>query len=196
MSGAYDAVVLAGGTGSRLGGLDKPGLVVAGRSLLDRVLDAAGPAASLVVVGPARPTGRAVVWCREEPAYGGPVAALAAALPLGRAGTVAVLAADLPVLGAAVARLVAAVEDGDGDGALLVDAGGRRQPLTAAYHRPALEAALAGVGPVHGASMRRLLGGMRLRELVDEDGAALDVDTPGDVERAEARLRGDGDAAG
>ena len=35
---AYDAVVLAGGAARRLGGVDKPGVRVGGRALLDRVL--------------------------------------------------------------------------------------------------------------------------------------------------------------
>ncbi|WP_240497415.1 NTP transferase domain-containing protein, partial [Streptomyces hirsutus] len=37
---AYDALVLAGGGARRLGGADKPGVRVGGRSLLDRVLAA------------------------------------------------------------------------------------------------------------------------------------------------------------
>ncbi|MFZ2514092.1 MAG: NTP transferase domain-containing protein, partial [Candidatus Lutibacillus vidarii] len=36
----HDAIVLAGGRGSRLGGVDKGAVPVAGRALLDRVLDA------------------------------------------------------------------------------------------------------------------------------------------------------------
>ena len=34
---AFDAVVLAGGRGTRLGGVDKPGLIVGGQSLLGAV---------------------------------------------------------------------------------------------------------------------------------------------------------------
>ncbi|WP_150243010.1 molybdenum cofactor guanylyltransferase [Nocardiopsis quinghaiensis] len=39
MSAPLDAVVLAGGAGRRMGGADKPGLAVAGRTLLERVTD-------------------------------------------------------------------------------------------------------------------------------------------------------------
>jgi molybdopterin-guanine dinucleotide biosynthesis protein A len=51
-------VVLAGGAGRRLGGRHKPGITVAGRTLLDHVLDAVAAADRVVVVGPRQPTGR------------------------------------------------------------------------------------------------------------------------------------------
>src|SRR3954451_21606618 len=89
----YDAVVLAGGSGRRLGGVDKPALRVGSTSLLDRVLGAVPDASSVVVVGPSRATSRPVTWVREDPPGGGPVAALAAGLPLMTAPFVAVLAA-------------------------------------------------------------------------------------------------------
>ncbi|HMA46864.1 MAG TPA: NTP transferase domain-containing protein, partial [Frankiaceae bacterium] len=128
----YDAVVLAGGRARRLGGADKPALEVGGRPLLDRVLGAVADAARLVVVGPCRPTARAVRWAREEPPGGGPAAALAAGLPLVTAEVVAVLAADLPFLSA---ELVAALRRSaaGADGALLVDPGGRDQVLAGVW---------------------------------------------------------------
>ncbi|WP_275693401.1 NTP transferase domain-containing protein [Nocardioides sp. TF02-7] len=56
----FAAVVLAGGRGSRLGGFDKAGIEVRGRTLLEHALDAVVDAAEVVVVGPAgadRPPG-------------------------------------------------------------------------------------------------------------------------------------------
>ncbi|TFD49972.1 hypothetical protein E3T46_11470 [Cryobacterium sp. Hh11] len=47
-----DLIVLAGGRGSRLGGVLKPAVEVAGRTLLSRVLDARPVARHTVVVGP------------------------------------------------------------------------------------------------------------------------------------------------
>ncbi|MGH8776871.1 MAG: NTP transferase domain-containing protein, partial [Jiangellaceae bacterium] len=47
----WDAVVLAGGRGSRLGGVDKPALRIGGRTLLDTALVATAAARSTVVVG-------------------------------------------------------------------------------------------------------------------------------------------------
>lgn len=77
---AFDAIVLAGGAGQRLGGVDKPGLSVGGRTLLDRVLAACRDARRTVVVGGRRTTERPVVWAQESPPGGGPVAALDAGL--------------------------------------------------------------------------------------------------------------------
>ncbi|MFE9042808.1 DUF6457 domain-containing protein [Streptomyces sp. NPDC007818] len=76
MTTAYDAVVLAGGAARRLGGVDKPGVRVGGRALLDRVLAACAGAGRTVVVGDPRPTVRPVRWTREQPSGTGPVAAL------------------------------------------------------------------------------------------------------------------------
>ncbi|GGY42406.1 molybdenum cofactor guanylyltransferase [Streptomyces omiyaensis] len=73
---AFDAVVLAGGAARRLGGVDKPGVRVGGRALLDRVLAACAGARATVVVGDPRPTVRPVRWTREERIGSGPVAAL------------------------------------------------------------------------------------------------------------------------
>ncbi|OMH24781.1 hypothetical protein BKD30_07130 [Tersicoccus phoenicis] len=101
------AVVLAGGRGSRLGGVDKAALTLDGRRLLDRVLDAVEPVATVVVVGPepAAPrrgapggtggdagyagdadagpgtgTEPIVRYVRDDPPFGGPAAATAAGL--------------------------------------------------------------------------------------------------------------------
>ncbi|WP_157663013.1 molybdenum cofactor guanylyltransferase, partial [Prescottella equi] len=48
------AIVLAGGRATRMGGIDKPGLVVAGRRMLDTALDAVADCDRVVVVGPRR----------------------------------------------------------------------------------------------------------------------------------------------
>ncbi|MET8097507.1 NTP transferase domain-containing protein [Streptomyces sp. NPDC005236] len=94
----YDAVVLAGGAARRLGGEDKPGVRVGGRTLLDRVLAACADATRTVVVAEPRPTARPVEWAREDPPGGGPLAALDAGLRHTRAPYVLVLSADLPFL--------------------------------------------------------------------------------------------------
>jgi molybdopterin-guanine dinucleotide biosynthesis protein A len=137
----YDALILAGGAARRLGGVDKPGLLVGGTSLLDRVLVAVAGAARVVVVGPRRTTPSSVFWCQEDPPGGGPVAALAAGLESVTADRVVLLAADLPfVTRAVVARLL---EAADGrDGALAVDHNGRDQLLLGAWSTAALRRAL------------------------------------------------------
>src|SRR6185437_13562170 len=50
----YDAIVLAGGRGSRQSGLDKPGLPLVGWPLVDHVLLAVSGAGNRIVVGPHR----------------------------------------------------------------------------------------------------------------------------------------------
>jgi molybdopterin-guanine dinucleotide biosynthesis protein A len=178
----WDAVVLAGGGGRRLGGTDKPALVVGGRTLLDTALDACAAARTTVVVGPRRPASRPVTWTREDPPGGGPLAALAAgllALPAG-GRIVVVLAGDLPAVSAAtVDALVAAVRD---DGAVAVDPAGRAQPLLAAYRSDALRRALHVIGDPHGRPMRALVGALTLAEVPVPE-ATYDIDTPGDLAR-------------
>ncbi|MGV9250771.1 NTP transferase domain-containing protein [Streptomyces sp. NPDC003697] len=141
---AYDAVVLAGGGARRLGGVDKPGLRVGGRALLDRVLAACAGARTTVVVAEPRGTGRPVRWTREDPPGVGPVAALEAGLRGTTAEHVVVLSADLPFVGEdTVRRLLGALRAGSSDGVLLTDADGRDQPLVAAYRTAALRRGLA-----------------------------------------------------
>ncbi|UED85504.1 NTP transferase domain-containing protein [Streptomyces profundus] len=194
---ALDVLVLAGGAGRRLGGVDKPAVRIGGRSLLERVL-AAAPATTRppIVVGPARRTAREVRWTREQPPGGGPLAALASGVALAEQPLVAVLAADLPFLDpAALPRLAAAVPP-RGDGALLIDGTGRDQPLTAVYRAAALRRALAELtgkapdGTLAGMPLRALLARLDLRRLPGPE--ARDCDTWTDIAAARARIRDDG----
>ena len=175
------AVVLTGGTGSRLGGLDKAAIEVDGVTLLERALTAVTAAVEVVVVGTPVPTSRPVTWTVEEPPRGGPAAGLLAGLD--RFATlpelVAVLAVDMPRTHAGtVARLTWAVEgDPHVDGAVLLDADGRRQPLAGVYRRAALCRVRPGTGEEHGLSMRRLVGDLRLAEVPAVGDEARDVDT-------------------
>lgn len=183
------AVVLTGGTGSRLGGADKATLVIDGETLLARALAATAGAAT-VVVGDPSPTPRPVVWARENPPGGGPAAGLLAGvdrLPP-RCDLVVVLAVDMPrVSSATVERLVTALEEASPagaapyDGALLVDESGHRQPLCAVYRRGALAAA-APTDPA-GLSMRRLVEPLNLLEVPALGEEAADVDTWEDLGR-------------
>lgn len=86
------AIVLAGGTGRRMGGASKPDVIVAGRRMLDHVLDElAAQKVPAVVVGPPdldvpldSPTG--VTLVREDPPLGGPAAGIAAGYAAGITG--------------------------------------------------------------------------------------------------------------
>ncbi|MFE6379718.1 DUF6457 domain-containing protein [Streptomyces roseolus] len=207
MTTAFDAVVLAGGAARRLGGADKPGVRVGGRTLLDRVLAACSGARRTVVVGAPRPTARPVGWTREEPIGTGPVAALAAGVTAlgatgsGDPGTLLVLSADLPFLGeGTVLRLLAALDAGPGaEGALLVDGEGREQPLVAVYRATALRRELDGLRQARGEldhlPLRALVGGLRLVRVpvgAEEPAASFDCDTWEDIATARARIRDHG----
>lgn len=168
----FDAVILAGGRSSRLGGVPKAGLMVDGATLLQRALHAARDARRIVVVGPDTgdlPPG--VLGCREHPPFAGPAAAIAAGLTAltaqgagaqgsaGRPGEAAaespapltlVLACDMPRVAGAVTALLdtasgnpGAAPAGAGDGVVAVSADGRTQPLVGLYGTAALQRAVA-----------------------------------------------------
>jgi molybdopterin-guanine dinucleotide biosynthesis protein A len=184
----FDAIVLAGGSARRLGGIDKPALVVGGRALLDRALAAVAGARTRVVVGPRRLTADPdVVWCREEPPGGGPVAALAAGLAHVNAEVIVVIAADLPAVAPAVPTLIAALTDSAAGAALLTDPSGRINHLAAAWRRSALAAAMHAVGPPQGVAMRTLADGVDVVQVRDEGGWGRDCDTWDDLAAARAR---------
>ncbi len=187
----YDAIVLAGGRGSRLGGVAKPQLAVAGQTLLARAVEAVRGAGTIVVVGPEQPVPVVVTWAVEEPPGGGPVAAIAAGVVSTAAEIVVVLAADLPWIAPAVPRLVGAVPPSGT--ALLVDGGGRANYLASAWRRRDLVAALAAIGGADGAAMRALVALVPWVPVPDEDGWGRDCDTWDDLARAR-REGGDADA--
>ena len=179
----WAAVILTGGTASRLGGTDKGSLEHAGRSLLVRALDAVAGASEVVVVGPEVGVARPVTFAREDPPGGGPLAGTAAgvaALTLSH-DRVVVLAVDMPhVTAGTIARILAAAEDVDA--AWLTDSEGRRQLAGAV--RPSL------VPPpedAHDAPMRRLMTAGTVRDVAAIEGEAEDIDTWEDV----LRLSGD-----
>lgn len=183
------AIILAGGAGTRLGGVFKPGLDIGGVRLLDVAVDAArltNPLA-IVVVGPCEvPPGVRVT--REEPAGGGPAAAIAAGLTAVAdvpVMWVLVLASDMPRGAAAVPALLAAASAGGTDGAWLIDEGGREQPLAAVYRVESLSAA-AMARAQSGSSMRELTRGLVMTPVIDEWHASADIDTWEDLARARA----------
>ncbi|ROR83351.1 Molybdopterin-guanine dinucleotide biosynthesis protein A [Plantibacter flavus] len=203
---SVDAIILAGGRSSRLGGVAKASLLRDGRTLLQLAIDAARPAGGrVIVVGPEVETADPVRFVREHPVFGGPAAAVAAGLDALRDGVaaegpvqVAVLACDMPdaapalaaVLDAATATATAtatAATRTDADGWVAVDDSGREQPLLAVYRREALERRVAALrasqpsGDLAGVSVRQLLAGLVLRQVPIPDGGSADVDTWADA---------------
>lgn len=191
----FSAVVLTGGTGRRMGGVDKAGLEVDGRPLLVLALAAVAGALETVVAGPEAPallTGlpeasaddvaASVRFVREHPAGGGPAAGLLAARDAltARAPHLLVLAVDMPrVSTSTVARLLEAAADHDG--AVLVDSDGRRQ-LCLAVETTALDR-VRPEGDAAGLSLFRLLTDLDLAEVAPVDDEAVDIDTWDDLDR-------------
>lgn len=182
-------VVLAGGDSRRLG-RDKLAVVLAGRSVLDHLLDGVRAAAGgvpVVAVGPSRPTDVPVTWVREQPAGGGPVAGLARALELAPSNEalVAVVAGDQPFAGEGLAALLTACspEAADVEGWLGVDGDGREQPLLALYRCGALRRAV-GAWPA-GRSVRSVVRELAVSGVAVPALATLDLDTEDDVRRAQ-----------
>lgn len=191
----HDAVLLAGGRASRMGGADKTALVVEGLSLSDHAVAAAAGAHRIVLVGlregRSAPTG--VVRTREDPPLGGPVAAVAAGLAAvtDPEPWTLVLACDLvrPEHGAALLLDAAGAASDDVDGFVAVDEDGRRQPLLALYRSDALRAAVRALGDPTGAAVRRLTADLRLVEVPLPTALCADVDEPADATRATASTR-------
>ena len=190
----HDALVLAGGRGSRLGGSDKAALVVAGRPLLDRVLDATLSAEHVVLVGPVTPPDGVVVTS-EEPPGGGPVAGIAAgvaaleALPAD-APWLLVLAVDQPQAAAAAHAVLSALDQVP-DAVDVVchrDHGGHPQWLLAAYRRGRLDQALRRHGSGHGVSVRALVADLRFSHVEAGSEHVGDIDTWADHRAWEDRL--------
>ncbi|MDG4865578.1 DUF6457 domain-containing protein, partial [Streptomyces sp. T-3] len=159
---------------------------------------------------------RTVRWAHEDPPGGGPLAALDAGLRATTAETVVVLSADLPFLGEQTVRTLlaalddaalgsAALEDGgldsaaldkkQAEGALLTDAGGRDQPLVAAYRSAALRRELALLSAAHGGltglPLRLLTAELALTRVTEPEHslAAFDCDTWEDIAQARSRIR-------
>ncbi|GAA3275196.1 NTP transferase domain-containing protein [Paenarthrobacter aurescens] len=200
----FNAVILAGGRATRLGGVPKPSLKYDGDTLLSHALQAARGASAVVVVGPDTGpedaeelinSGQAdgggqvpgkILRAREEPVFAGPAAAIAAGLAeLKKSGPRApwtlVLACDMPHASRGVDLLWAALESSPGvEGAMAVSSDGRKQPLLGAYSTAALdrEVAVASAGAgLTNSSVFRLLARLNLLDVEVPAGSTDDVDT-------------------
>lgn len=186
---ALGAVILAGGTGVRLGGADKASIELGARTLLEWCLDTVIDAGEVVVLGDWVPTERPVTFTREDPRGGGPAAGLLHGLDsfARPPRELLVLAVDMPFLTmGTVTRLRDAARGRDG--AVLCDLSGRRQlamVLTAAR--------LAAVAPPyderHGMPLHRLLDGLDLVDVPARDDEAHDIDSFADLAHAREQIQ-------
>ena len=176
----FDAIVLAGGTAKRLGGVPKHAIVVDGQTLLERTLAAVSDAARVVVVGDdlLRPLVGDATLVREEPPLSGPAAGIGAALPHVTARRVIVLACDQPHVAEAVQPLL----DADGpDGAIAVDGEGRRQNLTFVARTGGLRTAVGRQTTLVDLAVHRLIQPLDLAEVEVPARALKDVDAWDDL---------------
>ncbi len=186
------AVILAGGEGVRMGGMDKASIEHAGRTLLDLAIDACLDATEVVVVGPEVRTTRPVTFVVEDPPHGGPVAGLLT----GRDAlwhaprTVAVLAADMPGVTPATLRRLRAAAAGR-DGAFLREPGGRRQ-LAGVLDAARLDAVRPDHEGQHGMPMHRLIEGLDLADVEATGDEGVDIDTWDDVRALRESGAGEG----
>jgi molybdopterin-guanine dinucleotide biosynthesis protein A len=208
--GSLAAIVIAGGEALRFGA-DKLALRDAqGRSLLEvTVAGIAQMADPVIIVGPERPGFRqlegvltppksvqlaktesggpaTVVWTREDPPGAGPCAALIAGLAClpDDATHVAVLAGDAPAGGAAVVALRQVIDDAAA--AVVTDASGREQPMTAVYAVRPLRTAIAAYGDGRDMPIRQVLDDLRPHTVVaimDQWSASADIDRPEDAQQ-------------
>jgi molybdenum cofactor guanylyltransferase len=183
------AAILAGGRGSRLGGVDKGLVHVGGEPIVRRQLRVLAPLVDecLLIAGDPRPyEGVAARLVTDLHPGAGPLAGLEAALAATTAEALVVLACDLPFVDAA---LVTALRDAPAAEAVVARLDGKAQPLAARYARSILPRV-----------QRRLARDkLRMLDLMAEldpqwidfpagTRALFNVNTPDDLARAEAWL--------
>ncbi|WP_025347780.1 NTP transferase domain-containing protein [Nocardia nova] len=184
-----DAIVLAGGRATRMGGVDKPAISVGGRSMLGVALDAVAGCAHIVVVGPHRPDlAPEIRQVQEIPAGSGPVAALEAGVRALRecshpADLIVILAADMPFLGAAtIGELIGYATTSATDAVFATDDSGRPQYLVGVWRRAALLTALGRLDSVANQPMRALVPENTVMVALTD---IADCDTPEQVRAAQ-----------
>lgn len=196
MTGSFDAIVLAGGRGSRLGGIDKAALDLGEGRLVDRTVIAARTAGAdlVIVAGPPHAGALADRVVREDPPFSGPLAAIGAALKAATAPWIVLLACDLVDPDATAAELTAARRSlREQVGLILVDASGHPQWLAACVRTDALAAAIRRAEEEEGSladlPLRAVLGPLELLRVVASAGSTEDIDTPNHLVRARASQR-------
>lgn len=178
LPGQLGVLVLAGGRGRRMGGLDKASLRVAGQRLVDRVLGQLPHHCERIVVSP-YPLGLPQVC--ENPLFGGPVAGIARGTQALHSDYIAVLSVDAPDSAQLLPALWRALHAADADAAIVRSADGFLQPLCSLWKADHLRRALGQLPRVHNASARRLLRQARRDSRLIEvpgTGAEHDYDTP------------------
>ncbi|MDP8976019.1 MAG: molybdenum cofactor guanylyltransferase [Actinomycetota bacterium] len=188
MSGRHGGLVLAGGSGRRLG-RPKAGLVIEGLSLLERAVAMVSErCAEVVVVSrigvPLPPITVPVVL--DGPGPKGPMNALAAGLAALTSEDVVVLACDLPMAGPVIDRLI----EVPGHTAAAASDGSRLQPLCARYPRVRVLEEVRGLMATGDFAMTGLAAAMGAVTVPASEHELLNVNQAEDMEEAARLLLG------
>lgn len=187
-------LVLAGGLGSRMGGEDKGLLALAGRPMVDHVLEALRPQVGTLLISANRNRERYAAFgypviADAVDGYLGPLAGVLTALQRCTTELLVTVPCDAPLVAPdLVARLYAAFTQADVDVAVASD-GKSRQPVFLLLRRtlsPSLGSFLAGGGR----KAHAWIGQLRVAEaaLGDQPDTFLNINDPAERERVEARL--------
>ncbi|MHA7725208.1 molybdenum cofactor guanylyltransferase [Corynebacterium hesseae] len=180
-------IVLAGGRGQRMGGVDKASVRLAGERLIDRLLRQLPYGAPVAVVSPYR-LGMPQVC--ESPLFGGPAAGIAAghaALVSSSEPTTAIFAVDAPDSPRILPVLEQALESSDADAAVAT-LDGRLQPLCALWRTKALTRALEELGDPRNKPAMHLLRLAGTIAEVEATPAVRDIDTMDELRIRRERL--------
>ena len=185
------AIILCGGSGRRLGGVDKPLLQVGGRTLVEHCIAAIAPQIGDIVIScghetaPYERLGLAAV-ADDRPGEG-PLAGIASAVPHVRTEWILTHPGDAPFPHPELVARLAPAAARDGVAVPLVD--GHRQNLTLLLARPQAEA-LARSYADGGRAVKHWLDatGATSVDMSDVADAFFDVDTAEDLAACERRL--------
>jgi molybdopterin-guanine dinucleotide biosynthesis protein A len=187
------AIVLAGGRATRLGGVDKALLPLAGRPLLAHVLARLQPQVDDVVINYNRDPavlagfGHAVV-ADASADYSGPLAGIAAALPRCRHELVLVVPCDAPFLPRDLqSRLAGALAPGID--LVMAHDGIRLQPLFLLLRRTLLDSLLASLAAGDRKVERWCLAQHAATVRFDDPRAFTNLNAPQDLQTAEKNAR-------
>lgn len=144
---SFTLAILAGGRGSRMGGVDKASLLVGGRTLLERQLGSLGRLAreTLVIINGDLVAGDSRYRVIHDPdPHAGVLPALLAALDAATSPLLLLVACDMPFVNVAICEFL--LDSSDGQDAVVPDVSDHLQPMHAVYRvepcRAAIRAAL------------------------------------------------------
>lgn len=186
------AVVLCGGSGTRLGGTDKPLALLAGRPLVAYVLEALAPQVGSFVLACGRDAERYAALGHptaiDFKPGDGPLGGIVSALPHVSAEWILVHPADVPFPDAALVSRLAALAEAEG--VAVPRGGGRRQNLVLLLSRSRADE-LARFYREGGRAVRQWLDdvGVESIDMADIAESFFNVNTAADLAIAEQRLR-------